>query len=298
MKDISIDTRSQRMLELLAQGAGSKLIAKELGYQDGTMRVYLHNLYRRLGVANKTEAVIWYLKRGGSPDRSGEPLLPMQRRGDDLVGEMALAEGLYLTLGVMGQYLGPYGRGWELTARAAGEDPGHDPEGRRARARSLWNALLKGDFANAKAAYDSDEGYGVLSGAGTEAVLLTALLVAGGYSHAARQLASRLSDRRRSRPAVPARDAALIDAAFEAFEGRQPAPGIARLQKSAESSTAPAHLRQLALVLLFHAARSRRDLERARQAANALWAAAEAVRKDLQGNGDPAGQSQRRGSMR
>ena len=82
MKDFVIDTRSQRMLELLAQGAGSKLIAKELGYQDGTMRVYLHNLYRKIGVANKTEAVIWFLKRGGSSERAGEPVIAPSRRGD------------------------------------------------------------------------------------------------------------------------------------------------------------------------------------------------------------------------
>jgi DNA-binding CsgD family transcriptional regulator len=299
MKDVSIDTRSQRMLELLAQGAGSKLIAKELGYQDGTMRVYLHNLYRKLGVANKTEAVIWYLKRGGSVERSAEPALALPRRGDDLVGEMALAEGLYVTLGLMGQYLGPYGRGWEVAARAAGENLEQDPEGRRGRARALWNALLKGDFAYGKSTYDVDEGYGVLSGSAGDAVLLAALLVAGGYSHAARQLASKLSDRRRSRPAVPAREANLIEIAFDAFEGKQAAPGIGRLQKSAEASTAPPHHRHLAMVLLFHAARTRRDLERARQVANALWAEAEAARKELQAAGDAAGgQSQRRGSTR
>ena len=300
MKDVSIDTRSQRMLELLAQGAGSKLIAKELGYQDGTMRVYLHNLYRKLGVANKTEAVIWYLKRGGSTERSGEPLLALPRRGDDLVGEMALAEGLYATLGVMGSYLGPYSRGWEAAAKVAGEDLEHDPEGRRARARALWNALLKGDFPYAKAMYDLDEGYGVLSGSASDAVLLAALLVAGGYSHAAHQLASKLSDRRRSRPAVPAREATLIEIAFEAFEGKQVGPGMARLQKSAEASAASPQHRHLAMVLLFHAARSRRDHERARQVANALWAEAESARKELHGGGEhaPAGQSQRRGSTR
>ena len=66
MNETMIDTRSRRMLELLAQGAGSKLIAKELGYQEGTMRVYLHNLYRKIGVGNKTEAVIWYLRRTGA----------------------------------------------------------------------------------------------------------------------------------------------------------------------------------------------------------------------------------------
>jgi DNA-binding CsgD family transcriptional regulator len=298
MKDVSIDTRSQRMLELLAQGAGSKLIAKELGYQDGTMRVYLHNLYRKLGVANKTEAVIWYLKRGGSADRSGEPAVVLPRPGDDPAGEMALAEGLYAMLGVMGQYLGPYGRGWEIATRAAGEDLERDSG--RGRSRALWNALLKGDFAYAKAAYDLDEGYGVLSSSASDGVLLTALLVAGGYSHAAHQLASKLSDRRRSRPAVPAREATLLEIAFEAFEGKQPGTGIARLQKSAEASAAPPHHRHLAMALLFHAARTRRDFERARQVANALWVEAEAARKELQGSGEHAagGQSQRRGSTR
>ena len=286
MKDFVIDTRSQRMLELLAQGAGSKLIAKELGYQDGTMRVYLHNLYRKIGVANKTEAVIWYLKRGGTTERAGAPIAAAPaRHGDDLAGDMALAEGLYSMLGVMSQYLGPWGRVWEVGAKLTGESIDADVDGRRPRARALWNALLKGDFAYGKAVYDVDEGYAMLAGSASDAVMLAALLVAGGYSHAARQLASKLTDRRRSRPTVAARDAALIEVAFEAFEGKQPAPGLARLQKSAEGS-APAPYRQLAMVLLFHAAHARRDPERARQVANALWAEAEGSRKDLQAMGD------------
>ena len=287
MKDFVIDTRSQRMLELLAQGAGSKLIAKELGYQDGTMRVYLHNLYRKIGVANKTEAVIWYLKRGGGAERAGEPAAAPLRRGDDLVGEMALADGLYATLGVLGNYLGPWGRVWEVGAKLSGAEADRDTDARRARGRALWNALLKGDFAYGKSLYDLDEGYAMLSGSASDAVLLAALLVAGGYSHAARQLASKLTDRRRSRPAVPAREAALMDAAFEAFEGKSAGPGLTRLQKSSEGSSA-APYRQLAMVLLFHAARSRRDPERARQVANALWAEAEAARKELHTMGDNA----------
>ena len=286
-KEFVIDTRSQRMLELLAQGAGSKLIAKELGYQDGTMRVYLHNLYRKIGVANKTEAVIWYLKRGGSAERPGEPAAAPLRRGDDLVGDMALSDGLFSTLGVMGQYLGPWGRVWEVGAKLSGESIEGDADGRRARSRALWNALMKGDFAYGKAMYDVDEGYAMLSGSSSDAVLLAALLVAGGYSHAARQLASKLTDRRRSRPAVPAREAALLEVAFEAFEGKLPGPGLARLQKAAESSASP-NARQLAMVLLFHAARARRDVERARQVANVIWAEAEGARKELHAMGDAA----------
>ena len=51
-----MDPRSERMLELLAEGASARVIAKKLGYSEGTMRVYLHNLYRAIGVRNKTEA--------------------------------------------------------------------------------------------------------------------------------------------------------------------------------------------------------------------------------------------------
>src|SRR5688572_31003894 len=188
MKEVTLDTRSQRMLELLAQGAGSKLIAKELGYQDGTMRVHLHNLYRKIGVANKTEAAIWCLKRGGTSERGGsESAVAPVRRTDDLVGETALSDGLFSTLGVMGTYLGPYGRVWEVGARLSGEEADAASEARRARARTLWNALLKGDFAYGKALYDVDEGYATLSSSASDGVLLAALLTAGGYSHAAHQ---------------------------------------------------------------------------------------------------------------
>jgi DNA-binding NarL/FixJ family response regulator len=64
MKDAWMDAKSERMLELLAEGSPSRVIARQMGYQEGTMRVYLHKLYKKIGVANKTEAVIWYLNRG------------------------------------------------------------------------------------------------------------------------------------------------------------------------------------------------------------------------------------------
>jgi DNA-binding CsgD family transcriptional regulator len=285
MKDVSIDTRSQRMLELLAQGAGSKLIAKELGYQDGTMRVYLHNLYRKLGVANKTEAVIWYLKNG-EPDRPTAGFAVAQVPFlDDPVGQMALADGLYATLGVMGQFLGPWSRVWEVGAKLSGDDLDVPPEG--IRARSLWSALLKGDFAAGKADYEADEGSAFLgqdSKPVSGAVFLAAMLVAGGYSHAARQFISRLKDKRRSGPTLPAREASLLDAALEAFEGKD---GLGRLQKLAEG-TSPAPFRQLAMAMLFHAALLRRDTVLARQVASMLWKEAEAARKELQAVGDTA----------
>ena len=288
-KDIAVDPRSQRMLELLATGAGSRHIAKEMGYQEGTMRVYLHNLYRKLGVANKTEAVVWYLHRAGtSVPRENVPAsvaVASPRAGEDLFGEMALDESLYSALGVMGAFVGPFGRVWEVGARLGGEEVDPGQAGRRNRARSLWNALLQSDFARAKAMYDADDGVAMWLEAPTDAVLYVALLAIGGYSDAARHFAARLTDRRRSYGHLPPRDATLLRTLFEALEGDEPA--VARLAKSAEGS-GPAAPRQLAQLLLFHVHRSRRDGERARQVANALWAEAEAARKDLHAMGDRA----------
>ena len=291
MKEMIIDARSQRMLELLATGAGSRHIAKEMGYQEGTMRVYLHNLYRKIGVANKTEAVVWYLRRTGvapqppaaapGPAGAAAPVAG----SDDPVGDMALVEGLYAALGVMGTFIGPYSRVWQVGTRLSGETADPAKQGQRTRARALWNALLKGDFAYAKALHDADNGVSSWMDTISDAVLLVALLAIGGYSDAARQFAAKLTDRRRSYGHLPPRDATLLRTLFDALEGEEAA--IARLAKAAEG-TGPAAPRQLAMALLFHTHRNHKDHERARQAAQALWSEAESGRKDLHAMGDRA----------
>src|SRR5689334_19784147 len=185
MKEAGLDAKNQRMLELLAQGSTSRVIAKEMGYQEGTMRVYLHNLYRKIGVANKTEAVVWYLKReGGAPQRVPAASLSgsAQRSGEDPLGDMALAEGLHATLGAMGMFVGPYSRAWEVGVRLASEPVDPAIHGQRARTRSLWKALVEGDFAQAKAIHDADDSLGPWLDSIGDAVPLTALLAIGGYS--------------------------------------------------------------------------------------------------------------------
>jgi DNA-binding CsgD family transcriptional regulator len=288
IKDFVVDSRSKRMLELLATGAGSRQIAKDMGYQEGTMRVYLHNLYRKIGVANKTEAVVWYLKRASSsPDSiltSAPPAPPVAQRTEDVFGDMALGEGLYAALGVMGAFLGSYSRVWEIGCRLSGEeqDPAKEPQ--RIRSRALWNALLKGDFAFAKAMNDADESVATWLDAMPDAAMLASLLAIGGYSNAARNFAAKLTDRRRSYGHLAPRDATQLRTLFEALEGDESA--VARLTKVAESSTSTAGARQVALALLFHVHRIRRDSERARAVAGALWAEAESARKDLHAMGD------------
>ena len=78
--DLVIDTRSRGCWSCSRRAPAASALAKELGYQEGTMRVYLHNLYRKIGVGNKTEAVIWYLKRSAPAATPRLPSRPRRRR--------------------------------------------------------------------------------------------------------------------------------------------------------------------------------------------------------------------------
>src|SRR5258708_12525077 len=71
MATVELNPRDRSLLELLSLGISNQAIAAKLGYQHGTMRVYLHHLYRKLGVPSKTAAVVWYVeyrKRHSTPE--------------------------------------------------------------------------------------------------------------------------------------------------------------------------------------------------------------------------------------
>lgn len=289
MKDSWLDAKGERMLELLAQGSPSRVIARQMGYQEGTMRVYLHKLYKRIGVANKTEAVIWYLNR----NRSAFAARPVpafhapirSAASNDLVGELALHEDLYLALGVMSEFIGPYGRSWEIATRLSGDEPEADAPARRESARQLWRALMRGDGAYAKRIYDVDEGARLAVEAPGDALLLTSVLVIGGFSSAADDLLGRLGQKRKGGTGVTPREMAAVRALRDAVETGS-ADAMAALYKAAtDGAGSPAH-RQAAMVMLFHAYRLRKDALRARQTANALWAEAESARRELEAMGD------------
>jgi DNA-binding CsgD family transcriptional regulator len=55
--------RDDKMLALLAKGFSVRAVADAVGLSYGTTRVYLCNLYGRLGVGNKTQAALWYVQR-------------------------------------------------------------------------------------------------------------------------------------------------------------------------------------------------------------------------------------------
>lgn len=278
------------MLDLLAEGASARIVARKLGYSEGTTRVYLHNLYRAIGVRNKTEAVIWHLGRVRREEMRNEaapaaaPASPPVAAGAT-VGEMALAEDLYTALGVMSSFLGPFGHLWEAGHRLKGGALDEKALARRAQARLLWRALLRGDFAYGKALYDAGLADRLLQQEGpSEALLVACLLWIGGYSGAAARISSAMGDKRRGAAALGAREATLVRALHDAFE-RNPDSGIAALAELAQENARAPLVRQVAMVALFHASRAARDTERAQRAADALWNDAESARQQLEAMG-------------
>lgn len=280
---MTISERDMRMLELLARGDSSKEIAKKLGYKPGTTRVYMHDLYRKLGVANRSAAAAWYFNRFKAPAASAAQAGPAKPPAlEESVGDMAVRTDLLTALGAMSMFLGPYGKLWQVAARLKGAGTDPQLEERRAMSRSVWEALLKGDFAFGKRLCDGGSATTLAAHAPADAVLLAALLLLGGYTHAADRISGALNPRKRGTPARSGHELlpALADAVHS---GKKDA--LERLHALASSPVAdPA--RHVATAVLFHVYVMRGELDHARHVADTLWSEAEGSRQHLDAMGE------------
>ena len=59
-----LSDRESEVLAMAARGLSNKMIARELSLSDRTVQVHLSNVFGKLGVASRTEAVITALQRG------------------------------------------------------------------------------------------------------------------------------------------------------------------------------------------------------------------------------------------
>jgi DNA-binding NarL/FixJ family response regulator len=50
----ALTAREREVSELVAQGLSNKHIARQLDVSEGTVKIHLHNIYRKLGVMNRT----------------------------------------------------------------------------------------------------------------------------------------------------------------------------------------------------------------------------------------------------
>ena len=283
---IDIDAQERQMLELLSRGESSREIARHMGYREGTMRVYLHELYRKLGVANKTNAVIWYLDRtrvsGTVAARVATDPGPGAEEG---FGEYARRTSLAAALGVMSIFIGGHGRLWEVGQRLKGIAADEAADVRRRESRRIWEALLAGDFALAKSMLDSGRAEIVLGDSPTDGVTLAAMLVIGGYTGRAEKFLQQVARRRKAGQGASAREFAFLKLLLEAFEKRSD-EALAGVHHLATESGPASALKHLALVSFHYAWVARGDEDRANASARALWLEAESIRGQLEAMGE------------
>jgi two-component system, NarL family, nitrate/nitrite response regulator NarL len=55
--------QEKRILDLIAQGKSNKLIARELNIADGTVKVHVKHLLRKLNLRSRVEAAVWAVEK-------------------------------------------------------------------------------------------------------------------------------------------------------------------------------------------------------------------------------------------
>ena len=59
-----LSAREVEILQGVARGLSNRAIASELWLSDQTVKFHLHNVYRKLGVSNRTEAARYAFENG------------------------------------------------------------------------------------------------------------------------------------------------------------------------------------------------------------------------------------------
>jgi len=74
----AITPREWEIIDLVSVGLSNKQVGRQLGLQEGTVKVHLHNIYTKLGVSNRTTLVCWRWRAPtGAPLRSDVVIEPM-----------------------------------------------------------------------------------------------------------------------------------------------------------------------------------------------------------------------------
>ena len=60
-----LSAREEEVLTLLARCLPNAEIGGELNVSENTVRFHLKNIYEKLGVTNRTEAVAWHFRQRG-----------------------------------------------------------------------------------------------------------------------------------------------------------------------------------------------------------------------------------------
>lgn len=75
-KNAALTTRERQIIGVLAKGLTNKEIGRRLRVAEGTVKVHLHRIYRKLGIANRTALVVLAL----TSSRIAKDSSPVQER--------------------------------------------------------------------------------------------------------------------------------------------------------------------------------------------------------------------------
>lgn len=59
----SLSDRQREVLQMLTEGADNKAIASSLGIKVNTVEKHLENIYRKLGITSRAEAICWWVEK-------------------------------------------------------------------------------------------------------------------------------------------------------------------------------------------------------------------------------------------
>lgn len=278
--------KETRILELLARGLSNGEIAEQLGYQAGTMRVYLHTIYGKIGVKSKTAAVLWYFSQRKQTDAAtARTSFNSPPPVGETFGSIVLRTDLLAALGVMATFIGPYSRSWEVSVRLQSLALTERDHELRLRSRMLWEALLRADWPHAKSLLDNSDTTTLVLDSPFDGVVLTAMLLIGGYSAAADRLLERLSPPKRGAPGAKASELKLLTLLRNSFTLGKAAE-VGEITRLAETHSANRLFKQLTMTCAFYAYQLGKDTQRAGLCADAIWAEADACRQHLQEIGE------------
>jgi two-component system nitrate/nitrite response regulator NarL len=73
INQIEFTVREDQIVVLIAEGKNNKIIARELGISDGTVKVHVKNILRKLNLSSRLEIAVWAFEHGYSsngPDQA------------------------------------------------------------------------------------------------------------------------------------------------------------------------------------------------------------------------------------
>jgi DNA-binding CsgD family transcriptional regulator len=82
-KRVSLTRREGQLVSLIAQGIKNKELAYALGITEGTVKVYLSRIFKKLGVNDRFELALYAIKNVVSSQNGGADLAHVPHQQDD-----------------------------------------------------------------------------------------------------------------------------------------------------------------------------------------------------------------------